>query len=125
MIINLRNQNRLASKVHIADKSWSRTRGLLGQKVLTDDSALVLYPCNQIHTYFMRFTIDCLFVALDSSDRFEVVYCIHNLKPWKMIRKVNGANAVIELPEGMLAKTDTNINDYIQIKGLKRKVDVE
>src|SRR4029077_19922155 len=55
----------LASTVEIAVDSASRKRGLLGRDGLAPSHALVIAPCNGVHTFGMRFAIDVIFVARD------------------------------------------------------------
>lgn len=60
-----RNGAILASRLEAAFDSRSRRRGLLGRAGLEAGAALVVAPCNAIHTFFMRFPIDLLFVTRD------------------------------------------------------------
>jgi uncharacterized membrane protein (UPF0127 family) len=57
---------------------------------------LLLAPCDSIHTFFLRFSIDL--VALDRTGR--VVRVHRGLKPWRLVMPVRGARAIVELPEG-------------------------
>jgi len=81
----------LVSRVHAAVDSTSRKRGLLGRASL-DDAALVIAPCNAVHTFFMRFPIDILFV--DRQGR--VLRVARAVPPWR-IAWAWRAFAVIEL----------------------------
>ena len=101
MIINSSNHICLASHVEIANRTLSRTIGLMGRNKIETDHALLIYPCQQIHTYFMKFTIDCLFI----DKKYQVVQIIEGLKPWKISKKTPAGWGVIELPEGCLLYT--------------------
>lgn len=109
MIINSSNHICLASHVEIANRTLSRTIGLMGRRKIEIDHALLIYPCQQIHTYFMKFTIDCLFI----DKQYQVVQIIEGLKPWKISKKIPAGWGVIELPEGLVKETDTHVNDRL------------
>jgi uncharacterized membrane protein (UPF0127 family) len=116
MILNRRTNIYLAKKVKYADRIWTRMLGLIGKKELAVDNALSIYPCQQIHTYFMRFPIDCIFI--DKEHR--VVDLLENVEPWRISRKVPASFGVIELPAGVIRKSDTRLYDTLEIiKGEK------
>ena len=97
-IINLAKNTVLANNVVIADTPVKRIKGLLGRREFKSGEALILRPCNSIHTLFMRFAIDVLFI-----DKYnKVIKTIHNLKPYRLTGIYFGASAVIELPVGTL-----------------------
>ena len=52
----------LIDQLEIADSFWHRGKGLLGRKGLAENQALWIKSTNNIHTYFMKFPIDCIFV---------------------------------------------------------------
>lgn len=72
----------LASNLFTADGLVSRTKGLLGRKSLPLGEGLWIKRCNSIHTLFMRFAIDAVFV----DDNLKVVSIYRNLKPWRITR---------------------------------------
>jgi|SRR5690625_1783865 len=100
MIINKDNKAVVAKNVIYATNLWQRLIGLMGRKKLGIDSALVIYPCQQIHTFFMKFPIDCIFF----NESFEVIKVYESIKPWRMSRKVPKAYGVIELPKGTVKR---------------------
>lgn len=70
-------------------------RGLLGLARLPAGAGLLLRPAPAVHTWFMRFAIDAVFL-----DRQLVVLQVaHEMRPWRMAR-CKGARAVLELPGG-------------------------
>jgi uncharacterized membrane protein (UPF0127 family) len=83
----------------LAETSSARMRGLLGRSGLSSGEGLLLRPASSIHTAFMRFTIDAVF--LDHADR--VVKVVPELQPWRMAAS-RGARAVLELPAGEAAR---------------------
>lgn len=109
-IRNLRNARVLASRVETAFDSATRRKGLLGRSSLAEGHALVIAPCNSIHTFFMRFPLDAAFVARDGA----IVSLSHAVAPWR-IRLALRAFAVIELPAGTLASFDTRVGDALRL----------
>jgi uncharacterized membrane protein (UPF0127 family) len=102
----------LASEARRADSYWSRLVGLLGRSRLRPGEALVLEPCSSVHTAFMRFSIDVLYV--DKSGR--VVKVVPNLKPFRASGVLRGARSVIELPKGTVASTATSPGDQLDFQ---------
>jgi uncharacterized membrane protein (UPF0127 family) len=79
----------------LAETSFARMRGLLGRSGLSSGEGMLLRPASSIHTAFMRFPIDAVF--LDREDR--VLKVAAELSPWRMAA-CKGARAVLELPAG-------------------------
>jgi uncharacterized membrane protein (UPF0127 family) len=85
----------LADRLHAAFDSASRRSGLLREATWPAGSALVIAPCQAVHTIGMRFPIDVLFVDRDGC----VVKTRGSLGPWRMAAAWR-AFAAIELPAG-------------------------
>ena len=79
----------------LAETALSRCRGLLGRSGLSSGEGMLLRPASSVHTAFMRFAIDAVF--LDRGDR--VLKVAAELPPWRMAA-CRGARAVLELPAG-------------------------
>src|SRR5687768_15527995 len=92
----------LADRVRPAESFLSRIRGLLGTRTLTEGEGLWLSPCKSIHTFFMTYPIDALF--LDAEGRL-----LHaaTLAPWRLSRIVLRSCGVLELPAGTVRHSDT------------------
>ena len=88
----------LAQSVEPARTFWARLTVLMGRKSLAPQTALLLEPCPQIHTCFMRFNIDVVF--LDATNR--VVAVVENIKPWRMSKFYYSARRTLEFPGGTL-----------------------
>jgi uncharacterized membrane protein (UPF0127 family) len=99
----------LASDVYAVGGYFGRWLGLMGHPGLPAGQALVLEGDNSIHTLFMRFPIDVVF--LDKAGRVKHLY--HALRPWRMSRVVFGARRIVELPPGVLAATGTAVGDEL------------
>jgi uncharacterized protein len=68
-----------AMQVQVLNSFWSRCRGLIGKATLSSHQAVLLTPCNGVHTCFMRFPIDVYF--LDANH--VVIERALNLPPWR------------------------------------------
>ncbi|MDD5196830.1 MAG: DUF192 domain-containing protein [Candidatus Omnitrophota bacterium] len=108
-IINQTRSSVLADDTIIADTFFRRVRGLLGKNSLNQGQALILNPCNSIHTYFMRFPIDILFV--DENNR--VLQIITDLVPFRFSPLFFKSRLVIELPAGTIRSTATSQGDKL------------
>ena len=93
---NMRSGEVVASSVEGAQSFWGRLRGLMLRSYLPPGHGLLLRPCNAIHTFFMRFPIDAIY--LDATGR--VLRIDRALAPWRIARPCPGARAVLELPAG-------------------------
>lgn len=110
-IINASRQTIISGDAVIANSLFSRVKGLLGKKEFKAGSAIILKPCNSIHTFFMKFPIDVMF--LDKRDK--VVKVIHSLKPNRITSIYWRASYVIELPADTFKKFPTAASDIIEI----------
>ena len=109
-IVNQRNNQVIATEVVAAVDSASRRTGLLKHESLRDGSALVIAPTNAIHTFFMRFDIDVVFVRRDGL----VVKIRAAMPPWRIAGALR-AHAVIELPAGTCERCGTGEGDLLLI----------
>jgi uncharacterized membrane protein (UPF0127 family) len=91
---------------------WTRFMGLMGKDSLPAGGGLIIRPCNSIHSFFMRFVFDAVFVGGDA----QVVHVVHEMKRRRGTKLVRGAKCVIELPAGVLRATETGIGDHIEIE---------
>jgi uncharacterized protein len=110
LILNSRTGTPLARRIEAAFDSKSRRRGLLGRDGLESGTALIIAPCNSIHTFFMRFAIDVVFVSRAG----RVVKVYRWLKPWR-IGFAAGAFATIELAAGEIERSLTHIGDTLLV----------
>jgi uncharacterized protein len=107
---NVTRGRTLATRVAVADGPWSRLRGLIGRSPLAAGEALLITPCSGIHTFFMGFPIDVLF--LDAGGL--VVAALGPLPPWRLTRIYPAAAVALELPPGTLAASGTADGDCIE-----------
>jgi uncharacterized membrane protein (UPF0127 family) len=101
----------VAEKVGLADTFRLRLLGLMFSKDLGDRDGLLIEPCNSIHTFFMNYKIDVVFLNRDN----KVVKVFKNLKPWRMTRMYFSASKVLEMMGGSLM-TELNPGDQLEIE---------
>ncbi len=109
-LVNARTSEVLADSVEVATTRRARRAGLLGRDALDASGALVLDPCWMIHTAFMRFPIDVLFVGRDD----RVVRIAQALPPWRAAASTR-ARRVIELPAGTVSRHRVAIGDALRL----------
>jgi uncharacterized membrane protein (UPF0127 family) len=116
-LVNQRTDEALAERVEVAVTRRDRRKGLLGRTGLEPSSALIIAPCFSIHTMFMRFDIDAVFVDDDG----RAVKVVRDMTPWRIAVNAT-AHAVVELPAGSLRDREVNIGDrlYLLEPGGKR-----
>ena len=92
----------------VAARPLRRMRGLLGRRGLADGEGILLRPAGSIHTLFMRFAIDAVFL-----DRDLVVVGIEpSLEPWRTASR-RGAKVVVELASGECERRGVAVGDRL------------
>ncbi len=95
--------------VEVAVAFTRRLVGLIGRKSSPRGSALLIHSCRSIHTFFMGFPIDAVF--LDAEGR--VVAVEEEIRPFAVKIGPRGASGVLELPAGAIESTRTAPGDEI------------
>jgi uncharacterized membrane protein (UPF0127 family) len=101
----------LLPRLEVAESSWARMKGLLGRSHLAEDQGLWIKRCNSVHTFFMKFTIDLVFLNRD----MEVKRTFKRVRPGRMVWPVWGAHSVIELSEGFLEKHPLKVGEKLHV----------
>ena len=101
----------VATRVTVATRMIERGIGLLNRQGLDPGEGLLITPCRGVHTWGMRFPIDV--IALDASG--VVVDAVASLGPWRIRLPRKGGDRVLELPEGSLARTNTQAGHRISL----------
>ncbi|MFH0762554.1 MAG: DUF192 domain-containing protein [Candidatus Omnitrophota bacterium] len=110
MRINNKTKNKaLAEDAVMASSLFSRMKGLLGRKEFKKGQALILAPCNSIHTLFMRFPIDIVF--LDKNKR--ILRIIPSLQPFRLSGIYFNAAYAVELPAGTAEDRSSSLGDVL------------
>ncbi|MFC1704594.1 DUF192 domain-containing protein [Candidatus Omnitrophota bacterium] len=111
-IINQTRNTLLADNATLARTFLARIKGLLGKKGLKENHALIIQPCNSIHTFFMRFVIDVIFL----DKQHKVVGLRESMPPGRISRIYPQAHTVVELPAHVIRSTRTQIHDVLGIE---------
>lgn len=99
----------VSQKTLVANSILSRMKGLMFSLELPNCDALLLAPCNSIHTFFMLYKIDVLF--LDKN--FKVIKAIYDLSPWRMTWIYFKSYQVLEMKAGTMKK-DIKAGDVLE-----------
>jgi uncharacterized protein len=111
MIANLTRGTTIATQVVIARDPGQRMKGLLGRKDLPKGEALIITQCQSIHMFFMKFPIDVIFC--NRQDR--VIGLCGNIKPFCLSPVFFKASYAIELPQGSIAASQTQVGDQVKV----------
>lgn len=111
-IRNRTRQTLLLEEAWIADRFLTRLRGLLGREGLKPGQGLVIRPCNNIHTFHMKFAIDVAFCARDG----RVCQVLTNLPRGRVSPTVRQAHYVIEAAAGSFGPDRLRIGDIVQLE---------
>lgn len=110
-ISNVTRQTVIAQQAEQARNFLSRLRGLMFRSQLPANGGLVIEPNSSVHTFWMRFPIDVIFV--DKSDR--VVGLVPDLRPNRPYAGARSATRTIELPVGTIAASQTQMGDQLEL----------
>lgn len=105
------NQKVLIADLKVASNAFSRMKGLLGTHSLTNEQALWIDRGNSIHTFFMKFPIDCVF--LDKQMRVKRIH--EDVRPSRLVLPVFGARSVIEMNAGLARKLGLKVGDQVNV----------
>ena len=108
-ISNRTRDSILGTRVAPAATFWSRLRGYIARPRPKPGEGILLIPCDAIHTWWMTFELDVLFL----DDRGRVLELVRSLRPWKRTRKVAGARYVLEVPAGTIDASGTRAGDEL------------
>ncbi len=114
-ITNMSNGNIIAEQAAYADTFISRLRGLMFRNSFNKGEALVIVPCNSIHTFWMKFPIDVVFLSKEN----VVIYTIENFHPNKISSLLRKAHSVVELPVGTIKECSIQQEDLLMIDEIK------
>ena len=115
----VRNRTRdtvVAQRAGLARSRWARLRGLIGRRCLAAGEGLIIQPCSSIHTFFMAFPIDVLFVGQGE----RVLRAAPAVAPWRIGPVVPQARYVVELPPGAVSASATQPGDELQLVAVQQ-----
>ena len=112
----MRNETRqtvLAEAADVADTSAKRRTGLLKHTALHPGEGLWIKPCESVHTFFMKFPIDLVYL----DKRLKVRKVRHAVPAWRLSACFS-AHSVLELPAGTVEQTRTVVGDTLDVEKL-------
>ena len=107
-----KNGKTIVESVEMALGFWQRSWGLLGRKSLGANRAIYLAPCASVHTFFMRFRLDLVF--LDREGR--VIKIRRDVRPYRVVCGGRGVHGVLELESGCLDAGLLEVGDVVQFE---------
>lgn len=111
-IYNSTQNNLIADEVKVAENFFTRSVGLLSRKSLSENEGLIIKPCCSIHTLFMKFPIDVIFV----NKKNKIVALYENVKPWRILPIHPTSHYVVELPANTITTQNVMKHDTIITK---------
>jgi uncharacterized membrane protein (UPF0127 family) len=117
-VVNLTRGTVLATNLEVANTGAKRNKGLLGRNALGPGEGLWIIPCESVHTFFMQFTIDLVY--LDRKHRIRKVKS--DVRPWRMSACLS-AHSILELPQGTIRASGSRKGDTIEFSSARETDD--
>jgi uncharacterized membrane protein (UPF0127 family) len=109
-VVNITRNQILAIHLDTADTFFSSLIGLLGRSQLDSGEGLWIRPCQSVHTIWMRFPIDVIFLDAEQA----VIHMVERMKPFRVSRHVSRAKSALELPAATIEQTGTRLGDQLK-----------
>lgn len=101
----------LLSDLQIAASLYPRMKGLLGTESLAANQGLWIHRCNSVHTFFMKYAIDVVFL-----DRKLVVRAVKkNVVPGRVVWPNWHSTSVVEMKAGRAAELNLKPGDQLDV----------
>lgn len=110
-LINASTKQTLVANLEVARSAWECMRGLLGRSSLGADQGLWITQRGSIHTFFMKFAIDLVFVDRD----LNVTKTVAKVAPGRFVWRGWKSYSVIELQAGFLEKNPVRVGDKLHV----------
>lgn len=108
---NQTQQTKMLGQLKVADNMPSRMKGLLGTSGLTSEEGLWIHACNSVHTFFMKYAIDCVF--LDKNMKVKSI--VREVKPGRIVLPRWGAISVVEMAAGRAHELNVKVGDQLNV----------
>ena len=108
-VSNLTRKTEISNRLEVASSGAKRSKGLLGRKGLAAGEGLWIIPCEAVHTFFMQFPIDLIYI-----DRKNKVRKVRPSVPAWRISGCLSAHSVLELPVGAIRNSHTEPGDILE-----------
>lgn len=100
----------LGAHIRLADTPWSRLRGYLGRPRPRPSEGMLFLPSRGVHTWGMRYPIDVILL----NRQWKIVAMHPRLVPWRDTGFTKTARYALELPEGTIEDTGTELGDRLE-----------
>lgn len=108
-IVTVTSSDQPRCRAEVAENPWTRGWGLLGRTGLPEGQGLWIKQCKYVHTSFMRFPIDLVYLAADGT----VVKTCSRVKPFRFSAGGRRAHSVLELPAGFLDRNEMAVGEKL------------
>lgn len=102
----------LAEEVVLANTFLKRLRGLMFRRRLAPIEALWLRPCNGVHTFWMLFAIDVIFL----DHELRIVKLVENMRPFRVTKPHLRARSVLEMEAHRISKVGLKVGDQLEVR---------
>ena len=119
-VTNLTRKTVVADSVEVADSGPKRSKGLLGRKGLDPGTGLWIVPCEAVHTFWMQFPIDLIY--LDREMRIKKLRS--NVRPWRFSGCLT-AHSVLELGVGSIQASQSMPGDKLEFSPLVSEAETD
>ncbi len=111
-VLSSRTKNKvLILDLEVAKTFKARGLGLIPKRNLSANEGLWIGHCRSIHTFFMSFAIDCIFI----DQTMTVKAVVENVLPWRLTKFYWKADSVIELAAGSVRRLDIELGDQLHV----------
>jgi uncharacterized protein len=118
-VANLTRNTVIATSVEVADSAPKRSKGLLGRKGLDPGTGLWIVPCEAVHTFWMQFPIDLIYLDRD----LRIRKLRSGVPPWRLSGCLV-AHSVLELAPGAIRDSQTQTGDKLDFSELSPPPDL-
>ena len=109
IVYNSTRNTFIANDLKVAKNMWERLRGLIGSKELKEGEGFLLPSCQGIHTFFMSYSIDVLYLDQDH----KVIHMLKNYRPNLTGPVIWKAKSILELPRRAIGRSRTKVGDIL------------
>jgi uncharacterized membrane protein (UPF0127 family) len=101
----------IAEEVALANTSFTRLRGLMFRRRIAEAEALWLRPCNSVHTFWMFFAIDVIFL----DRQLRIVKLVENMRPFRLTFPHLAARSVVEMSAHTISRASLKVGDQLEV----------
>ncbi len=113
--VYIKTTNQYVASVYVAQSFFTRFKGLMLKKNIAKNEGLLITSTKQIHTFWMRFAIDIIYLKQHNLYEYEVIGIKEAMQSWRMGRYYKQATDVLELKQGMIKKHEIKVGEKIWI----------